>query len=118
MKGHSQRSLAEASGLSKSTVKRLEAGACEPRLGTAEALARCLEVPVRSLFPGLSAGDQAAPSAARAATLRDLRRLFTADPSAEEYRVLRFRAVYVLDALIAEAEDPAIVFPELLEQKP
>jgi transcriptional regulator with XRE-family HTH domain len=102
------RALAARSGVDRRTISALEHGHSSPRLSTAEALARCLEVPVGALFPGLAVAATPpahTPAVARAATLRDLRRRFTADPSAEEYRVLRARAMHVLDALIAEAED-------------
>lgn len=52
--GHSQRSLAEAAGISKRGLQELEAGHHKPRLTTATALARALGVAdARALFPEL-----------------------------------------------------------------
>ena len=49
-RGHSARVLAELSGISAAMVSRIENGLVSPSIGTLEALAAALEVPIVSLF--------------------------------------------------------------------
>jgi transcriptional regulator with XRE-family HTH domain len=66
-RGWSLRELAEASGLSLTTVHQIEAGRTSPGLGTLQSLARALEISLGALFDGngltapavhLAAGDR------------------------------------------------------------
>ncbi|MCK6571617.1 helix-turn-helix domain-containing protein [Myxococcota bacterium] len=49
-RGLSQAALAERSGLSTNAVGSLERGVRSPRVASAEALARALDVPIQALF--------------------------------------------------------------------
>jgi len=49
--GHSQRSLAAASGVSRLTIYRCEKGITQPHRATAAALAAALKRPTEAVFP-------------------------------------------------------------------
>jgi transcriptional regulator with XRE-family HTH domain len=52
-KGLSQVALAEAAGVGRSTVIRVESGTCAPTLRTMKAIASALTEPVGAVFPRL-----------------------------------------------------------------
>jgi len=51
LQGRSQAEVADAAGISRTTLVSLEAERSQPQLGTAQALAACLGEPVEVLFP-------------------------------------------------------------------
>lgn len=51
----SQERLAREVGVSRETIRQIEAGRTDPRMGTARALADALGLPIDELFPGEAA---------------------------------------------------------------